>query len=306
MTTAARSTTSSQKLKGFDNVYSLLLLWLGVIAPILIGLALIFSPGWLALAGGIFILTGVALLVTGFKRLSNDPPTAGVLHFLGEPLEINGKPAVVGGITLVPGYLGFSVVEVNITKHDKDFPVSVYSKSGTPLKGKVSVTYEPNVEDLVDYINAGNKPADVDNQIDDIVVQVSRPIAETMTSKEIRTNGSMIADAIRYRLESKSFGITVTNLQAVFDPPDDVVKAMGATEAEQFQRQAELYEYNQTNLKAAIDLQAAYESDPRMRGHVPNLEVCLQQILMQRLIRDGKATRIDGTNGIFGVTNPHP
>lgn len=248
------------------------------------------------------MMTGVTIFATGLKKLSNDPPTAGVLHFLGEPLEIDGEPVAVAGITLVPGFLGLSVVEVNITKHDKDFPVVVYSKTGTPLNGRISVTYEPNVKDLVDYINTGNKPENVDNQIDDIVVQVSRPIAITMTSDEIRTRGSIIADAIQNHLQSRDFGIRVTNLQAVFDPPGNVVTAMGAKEAEQYQRQAELYEYNQTNLRAARDLQQAYMSDPLMKGKVPSLEVCLQQVLTQRLIRDGKATRIEGTKGIFGVT----
>ena len=75
---------------------------------------------------------------------------------------------------------------------------------------------------------------------------------------------------------------------------------MDSTAIEEYQRDAEKSEYT-TNLQAAHALQEAYTADPHRVGDVPSLETCLQQVLAQRLIRDGKTSEIKGAGRIFGV-----
>ena len=303
-------------MKQFANPVSFAIL-LAII--ILVGLGMVFMfffSGWYSWIGLAMVVAGASIWFVGETKLKPDPPTAGLLHFWNQAIVINGKPVCVKGRTLIANWFPFfiSVVETDVSNHDKDFPVEVQSEEGTNLTGRTSITYVPNEDDLADFVTAGNSFTEVDGQIDDIIASVLKSEAIKRPRKELMTDTREIAEIIWNRLEkgsvrdgeaSRSFGIKIRKLQIVLSPDTKVKTAMDSTAIEEYQREAEKSEYT-TNRQAAKDLQDAYAADPHRVGDVPSLETCLQQILTQRLIRDGKATEIKGAGRIFGVAGVPP
>ena len=300
-----------EKMKQFGNPVSaaILIVILGLVG--LGGAFMFLLSGWFSWIGLAMVVAGASIWFAGETDLKKDPPTAGLLHFWNQPIEINGKPVSVRGKTLIANWFPFyiSLVESDMSNHDKDFPVAVQSKEGTNLSGRVSITYHANEDDLVDFVRAGNSFTEIDVQIDDIVTSVLKSEAFVRPKKELMTDTRDVSEIIKQRLEegqardgeaSKSFGITIRKVQVVLEPSKEVRTAMDSTAIEEYQRNAEKTEYT-TNREAAQDLQNAYAADPHRVGDVPSLETCLQQILTQRLIRDGKASEIKGAGRIFGV-----
>ncbi len=298
-------------MKQFGNPVSAAIL--GVIIG-LVGLGgtfMFLSSGWFSWIGLAMVVAGASIWFAGEKSLKMDPPTAGLLHFWNQPIEIYGKPVSVRGKTLIADWfpIYISLVECDMSNHDKDFPVAVQSKEGTNLEGRISITYYANEDDLVDFVSAGNSFTEIDVQIDDIVTSVLKSEAAKRPKTELMTDTREVAKIIWQTLEkgsdhdgeaSKSFGITIKKVQVILSPSKEVKTAMDSPTIEEYQRDAEKSEYT-TNLQAAQTLQKAYAADPHRVGAVPSLETCLQQVLTQRLIRDGKASEIKGAGRIFGV-----
>lgn len=289
--------------KPFGNLITSSILAI-IIGLWVIGLFLIF----LGLYTGVLVAwLGIFLFVVGYTDIPANPRTAAALTFWGSFIKLGGKPVVVGGKTVLANYFPFFISgeQFNITNVDKDITMTVTSKDKVPLEGVVSVTLYPDIDDAIDYIQAGGDIMKIIAQLDDIVKKRAREVAADedaldITQKSEKISGKLLSH-VTDKLEERAFGVKVLKVQAIFDQPADVLLAMKGKRIEKYQRENEHYEY-ETNIEAAKKLQTMYRNDPAMKGRVPTLEACLEQILTQRLIRDGRAQEIKSKGGkIFNI-----
>jgi hypothetical protein len=302
--------SASVDLKPFHNWVTGTIL-ATIIVMIMFGILFIVlshSNFWFFSGIGITCL-GVLAWVYGYTEFPENPPTAGALFCWNVPItrEVigkDGKPVkcqiVVGGKTLLADYFPFyiSAVSIDMSNKDKDFTISVTSSDDVQLEGKVTITARPDENDTRDFIQAGAKLEDVFKQIADIVITKSRRYAKKHPQRELIVNGQeKIGEPLKGDLDQGSFGITIFKVNVVLNQPDDIRKAMQGQVTEKYERDNELMEYK-TNLEAAQALQNAYAKDRHRSGKpVPSLRDCLEEILEQRLIRDGKATGIKNKGG---------
>jgi hypothetical protein len=299
--------SGSVNLKPFDNWVTVTIV-ASIITVIGFGILLIItsqSTTWWF--GGIgMTCLGALAWIYGLTEFPENPPTAGALFCWNIPIlswsEAKKKKIqiVVGGKTVLANYFPFyiSAVPIDISNKNKEFPVSVLSDDNVTLTGKVSVTARPDGDDIQDYIQAGGTIEEGFEQIRDIIATKSREHAREHNQKELMSDGQLIGKKLKLDIEQGSFGIHIFKVNVVMDPPEDVKKVMQGIVIEKYQRLNELAEYA-TNLKAAQELQDAYENDEHRSANlpVPSLRDCIEEILEQRLIRDGKATGIKNKGG---------
>lgn len=184
-----------------------------------------------------------------------------------------------------------------MSNKNREFTITVISSDNVQLEGKVSVTARPEKDDIRDFIQAGTKVESVFDQITDIVNTKSREYARGYTQLELMVDGQKIGMPLKGDLDQGSFGVSIFKVNVVLKQPDEVRKAMQGQVTEKYDRENEIMEYA-TNLKAAQELQVAYANDPHRAGRpIPSLQQCLEEVLEQRLIRDGKATGIKNKGG---------
>jgi hypothetical protein len=294
--------TSAPELKPFGNAVTRGIL-ISIIALVAVGSVLTLAGSFMGVIVG---SVGILAWWAGYTKIPTDPRTGGALTCWGSFVELNGKSIVVGGDTILadyfPFYLGY--VPFELTNRDKDFPMTVMSKDNVPLEGVVSITLRPEIEDAVDYIQAG-KMDNILLQLDDIIYEIAKRHGRMHNGEEIAKDSELISGPIRAHLGSdefgeSNFGVTVIKVQAKFDMPEDVLIDMKQQVREQYQRKNELLEY-ETDIMAAKKLQEQYSSDPHMTGKVPTLKECLQEIKTLRLIRDQRVARIESTGNTGNV-----
>ena len=297
--------TSAPELKPFNNPVTRGVLTV-ILASIIIGLAIIILfPLYLSFIGVVLASLGILAWWAGDTRLPADPRTAGILTFWDSFITVGGEPVVIGGRTILANYFPFflGVVSFEITNRDKDFPISVLSSDNVPLEGVISITLRPDVNDAIDYIQAG-KMENILTQLDDIVYEKSKAVARTLTADQIAKQSELISgplcNHVSNKLEEGSFGVTIEKVQSRFDLPKDVIEAMKQKVREVHEREGEYEEYR-TMMGAAVELQKKYAQDPSMAGRVPTLEQCVQEIKTLRLIRDERVARIETTGGTKNI-----
>lgn len=292
--------SASVDLKPFDNWVTRTILRT-IIVMIVTGIWLIVvsdSNFWFFSGIGITCL-GILAGIYGYTEFPENPPTAGALFCWNVPIVSNEKQIVVGGKTILADYFPFyiSAVSIDMSNKNKEFPVSVISKDNVQLEGKVSITARPDNDDIRDFIQSGAKVESVFDQMSDIVSTKSREYARGYEQIELMVDGQKIGQPLKGDLDQKSFGVTIFKVNVVLKQPDKVRDAMQGIVTEGYDRKNELAEY-ETNLTAAQALQKAYALDQHRSGKpVPSLRDCLEEILEQRLIRDGKATGIKNKGG---------
>jgi hypothetical protein len=248
------------------------------------------------------IVTGIAMFVFGYTDIPSKPRTAGVLTLWGSFSTIGDKPIIVGGKTILANYFPFnlSCEQIDITNVDKKIPMAITSKDEVVLEGNVSITLFPDLEDAIDYIQAGGDIKKIIEQLDDIVKKGAREIARNIDALEITQDSEKLSGPLKAGVEkyvdSKSFGVTVYKIQAIFNQPDDVIKAMKGVRLELYERKNEMTEYT-TFTQAARQLQEFYQSDPLMEGKVPTLKECVEEIKSLRLIRDSRSQEVRNKDG---------
>jgi hypothetical protein len=292
--------SASVDLKPFDNWVTRMILTL-IVTMTMVGILFIIlshSNFWF-FSGIVMTCLGVLAWIYGSTEFPENPPTAGALFFWNVPIMSNGKQIVVGGKTILADYFPFyiSAVSIDMSNKNREIPISVISSDGVQLEGKVSVTASPEKDDIRDFIQAGAKVEGVFDQITDIVVTKSREYARGREQLDLMVDGQLIGRPLKGDLDQGSFGVRIFKVNVVLKQPDDVRKAMQGKVTEKYDRDNEMKEY-ETNLDAAKALQTAYANDQHRSGKpVPSLRDCLEEILEQRLIRDGKATGIKNKGG---------
>jgi len=107
--------------------------------------------------GVIFFLAAVSgVLFQGFTRLPADPPTYGVLTFLGSRKNVVMKE----GWYFFPLYNAlFGIIPVDMTKKNFDLaPSGVRTpKDMARLESSVSLTFSPDPDNLIEYLNTGGE-----------------------------------------------------------------------------------------------------------------------------------------------------
>lgn len=291
MASQTNTKTSAPELHSFRNPITGGILFI-IICLLVFGLTIIIMTG--SYIGVISTILGIIFFVLGFTDIPPNPRTAGILTFWGSFITPN-SPVIVGGKTILLDFFPFYIgaVLIDITNVDKDIPMTVTSSNNIALDGIVSITLYPDIDDAVDYIQAGGRMEEIFKQLDDIVKKKTRSVAKNMTALDITQQGEKIDDElmshVKEKLDTGSFGVKVFKIQSVFDQPKDVLEAMKGKQKEIYERENESLEY-ETNRIAAKKLQEAYEADPHMAGKVPTMQECLAETLEQRLIRDNRAT----------------
>lgn len=145
--------------------------------------------------GIILITLGILFLVIGgftlqaLKKIPAEPPTIAVVTFLGERTLKNGKPATKKEgwrlFWLYPWLYGY--IPVDVTKVDQDLKPQDVRTSGD--KAEISITtkltWKPDKENLIQYLNSGGKKNIMDI-LEDIVAEAVRELA-TNPNKEPKT-----------------------------------------------------------------------------------------------------------------------
>lgn len=137
-----------------------------VILAFVIGL---FTNAWIALAVFIGILG--AFFLQGLRQIPASPPHKGVPTFLGE----RQRRSLSEGWHVFPifPYL-YGVVSVNVERKNLDLvPENVRTPDRALISVPVSITYTPDEENLIAYLNSGGEEG-VNNIIDDVVNEVVR------------------------------------------------------------------------------------------------------------------------------------
>lgn len=316
---------SSPELEKFNNPITIGILAL-VIFLIVIGvvIVIVFEPTMSNIfTGAIIAGIGGFMWIMGLTEHSPDKPReAGVIFCWGTPVILKGQSIVIGGKVILANYFPFylDTVKVDISNKDKKFPFKIMSKDKIPMDVEVSLTTRPNLDDLLNYIQAGNDMNKVFEQIDTIVYRDTQIQCRETNAEEIQTNGENISKALEGRItdvfESKSFGTEVVKVQIDAQLPKILQDKLIDIQTERYQRSAENLEY-ETIWKAAKELQRQYalELIPNIAAQSPeqieetikalvaskeieNLDQCVERIKSLRLIKDQKVqvARIESQN----------
>ena len=286
--------TEAPSLRPFDNpiTFSILMLCVGLISIGVIMAAV--GSFWGIIIGGI----GAGIWIAGDTDHPVNPRTAGMLTFWDAPICIGGAPVVVGGRTILANYWPFFLSSTPLVtiNQDRDFPVPIVTKDNVNMPGFISVTLQPDVTDLVDYLQAGAKMEAIFSQIDDIISEKAKDEGRRHDSDDVAKQNSLISKPLRAHLgtifEEKSFGIKIKKVQARYDMPPEIIQAINLERKANYDRAGQLAEY-ETDITSAEKLFAAYQK----AGTPQTMDKCLQEIKQLRLIRDGKNYRFDG-NGV--------
>ncbi|MBI2592844.1 MAG: hypothetical protein HYW37_01615 [Candidatus Colwellbacteria bacterium] len=119
---------------------------------------------WFGLA--FFTLSVGGFVVHSFRQIPAQPPTRGVLTFIGRRVE----PTLNEGFIFLPFYPWlFGFVPVPITKINLDLKdQKVRTPDMAELLASVSITYTPDEAHLIEFLNSGGKDG-VDNILEDVV-----------------------------------------------------------------------------------------------------------------------------------------
>jgi hypothetical protein len=337
-------------LERFGNPYTLgiyvLLLFLIIGGPILVALTILFADSifWGVLCGSAMLLLGIILWVAGETDHSGaNPREAGVL-MLGEVplLDEFGNPIVVGGKVFLANYAPFylTTVKVNMDNSEKEFQLKLTTSDGTPLNVKVSVIARPNIEDILDFIQAGADMEDIWKQMDSIVFKETQAYVRRYTGDDIQKIPEKISGPLGKRINSifasKSLGVKVVNVKVEAHLPEPLQEEVNNIKKEEYQRKAELKDYETMRIAArklqiemardfedmppveelehkeeAIRLRAFRSADPIVRRLVReekilDLDKCIERITGLRQVKEGnmKTFRIEGAPNLTVLGAP--
>lgn len=326
-------------LKPFDNLVTVLIATV-VVAIIVIGMLVAF---YMVMFGLPIVFIGAMMLAFGLTKHSTDKPReAGLLTLWDSPIRFGGKNIVVGGTTILAEYLPFKIGSIKIAMDNKDheFKMTILSSDKIPMNGKVSITACPDIEDLEDYVQAGNDLDRIFAQIDEIVYQEVQVIvtenSPQMEALYISSHGKVISELLEGRLQNnlfqrRSFGIRIINVRVDFPMPEDIQKGMRDVGIEKYQKQAEVLDSRTITAVARemqrddaiqylpifdgltladmtpdqiklIDSEISKPGGLLERGKVKPFEHYRERAERRRLIKDNKVTVIEGAKANFSWT----
>lgn len=319
--------TEADDIGGFNNP---------VTFTILLTLILMFVSGlyltWIGeyLIGTILTLGSGGLAAAGYTSHSPEKPKEiGLITFWDKPLII-GKTyfTVAGDVFLLP-FFPFNLKTIKITMDNTDEVFKgddfvFQTKDGVYITLEISVTTTPEPKDLIDYIQAGADMKKVFGQIREILYREAQHIIKDMDAEEVQKEVKRVSQDLKASLkESGSFGIDVRKVQVVPALPKGYRDKKQAFAEEGLDRKAELKEYETMRI-AAEELQtsSARQFVPNIdslsqvqrseqigqlvvQGRIPTFEKCLDEVKTMRLIRDGKAIKVDASGNTGTVLIPN-
>ncbi len=339
-----KNNSSAPKFGRFNNPITGGILGL-VIFLIIGGLYIVFMGTPITIISGIAISAlGAFIWVMGEETHSTDKPReAGIITFWDTPVtfpwsEKWEEGVIIGGRVILANYPPFHIgsIRVNMDNAEKTFPFKVISKDKVPLEVNVSLTTRPNLRDILDYIQAGNDMNKVFSQIESIVFADVQSLCNSSDAEDIQSlkrgpDGKNILEHLDERIhklfDAGSFGVEVFKVKIEAHLPDELLKKLLAIKIEDYERVAELKEYD-TMYEAAKQLQIAYarEKYPQLPvinvnddntkklaimaeidatieklvadKKIPDLNMCLEQVRTLRLVRDGQVIRVESTGRI--------
>ena len=244
---------------------------------------------------------GIAAWWAGDKEHEDDPIMAGAITFWDTHVRIGGKSVVVGGRTVLADYFPFNLgtVEFDISNKNLVFKFTVVSQDNVHLTGQVSITGFADPDDAYDYIRAGKSELKIKEQIDDIVYEETKILAEGFDAVLIAKRSDCISKPLRKKLERyfqvKAFGWKIIRVNAVFMMPQEIVNAMNGLVKEGYDRANENFEYK-TDLDAAKKLYEEIRDSRTEESKTITMQACIGIIKDLRLIRDERYAKID-SNG---------
>lgn len=315
--------TESSDIGQFNNPItgSILILIIGLV---LIGCFNAFNGNYISA----FIIAGIGavLWVLGLTEHSSDKPLEiGLLTFWGKPITIMGRYIVVRGKVILMPYPPFYLDSIKIVMDNEDFLFDgddfiFLTQDNISMSIKISVTVTPNVDDLLDYIQAGAEMKKVFPQIREILYRETQTIVREMPSSDVQTKGKVIQDKLTAcLLEGQSFGILIKKLQPLPSLPKEIRDKLMAIKGEEYDRRAEHAEYK-TMWDAAKIMQreAAVQFIPNhteltekqleerikqlvMDGKIKTIPEFQETVKALRLVRDGKAIRIESSGNAGNI-----
>lgn len=285
--------TSAPTLKPFSNPITFTIL---MVCVSLVGAGIVLS-----LLGNPFglppLVLGILIWWKGEKVHPSDPRTAGLLKVWDTYIDQENGGIVVGGRTLVLPVWPFHLDTdpIDITDKNLEFKMEIITKDRVPLEGKMDCRFVVNLDDAVDFVQAG-KWDGIKPLLDGIVTQDTKARAKKLESGDISTDPKkFLSDPMEKELKTlfrqKTFGIKAKQIQSKFDLPREILDAMIAQAREEFDRMAERAE-TRTNLEIV---------EMYMKASGKTWSEMWEKFVKARLMRDQRVTRIEGGKG--GISN---
>jgi len=302
-------------MNGLTNQYSASILS-AMLILLTIGLATLFSGNYW---GFIPFVIGM-LLTKGFRTLSgSNPREIGLITFLGKRTTVT-----VEGLTLLLDWLPIEIVGVavfNMQQEDKDFPIeNIRSSDNVRMKGTVSISFVPDVGHL-DKFDDAKQMEGVKALIDDMLPVWLQKLARGTEANEnhdytwLESHPREMGEYLRNKLENTdphdrdavdiaNLGVTIIKFSAKLTPSSAKIIATDEDiTVEALQRKAELAD------SETVDLQAEQRHDRyvvRMGAAAPTLKECRDEIIDERLMKEGKVTYTRGNQQNVNFRNTAP
>lgn len=291
-------------------------------------------------------VAGLGALIWAFGEIehkTDKPREAGVITLWDTPVELPpwfrkslytlhprfdkeqwSKAILVGGKVILADYPPFylSTIKVSVENEDKTFEFKVMSKDRIIFTAKVSITACADVDDILDFIQAGNDMKKVFGQIEQIVSRNTQIVCTKLSALTIYLRGELVQkgllENVKSLFEAHFFGTKVLKVQFKAEFPDEVRKKLESIKFEDWEREKETKDYG-TMMMAAKNLQRELAADflpdpdplrPALSQEqqeaeieasikrlvrekkIPTREKCLEKIEGQRLIQDGKVIKV--------------
>ena len=160
------------------------------------------------------------------------------------------------------------------------------------MSGEVSLTVRPDEAKLVDYLTAGKMDGVMKNVRNLVAVETTK-YCRDKAWLTIQQTSADFEHSLKDEIEVKPFGLVIEKIQVRLSAPSGVLRDAADGARELLQRRGELTEY-ETYLIAARERLDAIKQHAQPGDRIPTLEDAIEMIKHERLIRDGKAIRVDG------------
>lgn len=313
---------------------------------VLIGLMLILFGHWIGIVIG---SVGILAFAAGWKEFSASPLKVGALTHWGKLIktgkevrdaegrvvEDTRKTVTVRGKVVLAPYFPFFIdaVEIDMTKQEWAFDVTVYSVEGLDSTGKpksvpvptqILLTVAPNEDHLNSFIQSGGDLTKIKPLMEGIAYREVQRLVKTslggdnnlpgLNYMEIVQQGDLISKKLEEHIngtsdrkgvfEDKSFGVVCKKVQIKASIPDSIDQSMVNAASIVYETDARATEY-----KGDIEAAAKFRSDLGLDG--PTAWNCAVQ---SRLMRDEAIQRVQienlgvghasGSPGSSGVIQP--
>lgn len=308
-----------------------------VIVILLIGFAVFLAfqktlktTFWATVLGGI----GAVIWVYGEKEhKSSNPRQAGVLIFWDSIINFAGIDYfVVSGTVILANYPPFylDTIVVDIENKEDKFNFTVLTEDKIVMECTLFVTTHANVDDLRDFIQAGNDMKKVFEQVASIGSKAASDICKGMKAEDVYYKRSEIStqlqDKLRDVFETRDFGIVIVkaNLEAIL--PELLRTTMQKITLETYEKPRELKNSDTWNAvakrtmrqSALVYLPAKFSDDGDNilesewnaelqklveAKKIKTFDEYYDQVKIQRLIDANRVTRIESPGNSVNINS---